>query len=64
MPAWILTAADDPVIPIAHFHALQLAGRTTLEVADHGGHCGFIEDAFLHGFAERWVAWRLAAILD
>lgn len=63
VPAWILTAADDPVIPIAHFHALQLAGRTTLEVADHGGHCGFIEDARLHGFAERWVARRLAAAL-
>jgi uncharacterized protein len=60
VPAWILTAADDPVIPIGHFRALELAAGTTLEVAEHGGHCGFIEDARLHGYAEAWVARRLA----
>ncbi|GAB3737498.1 alpha/beta fold hydrolase [Luteimonas pelagia] len=62
-PAWILTAADDPVIPIAHFHALALPPTTRLEIASHGGHCGFIRDLRLRGHAEHWVADRLGAAL-
>ena len=65
VPASILTAADDPVIPVADFHDLQLPASTTLEIAAHGGHCGFIEDVALHGFSERWIASRFqAAALD
>ena len=60
VPADILTSADDPVIPVAGFDALQLAAGTRLEVADHGGHCGFLLDARLRGFAEHWIAQRLA----
>jgi predicted alpha/beta-fold hydrolase len=61
VPASILTAADDPVIPVADFHALRLPVSARLEIARWGGHCGFIEDARLHGFGERWIADRLAA---
>lgn len=56
VPAEILTAADDPVIPVADFHDLVLAPATRLAITPHGGHCGFLLDARLHGFAERWVA--------
>ena len=59
VPARILMAADDPVIPIAEFHALQLPGSAVLEVAEHGGHCGFLLGAGLDGFAEPWVADHL-----
>ena len=58
--ASILTAADDPVIPVDDFHALKLPASATLEVSPRGGHCGFIENARLDGFAERWIAQRLA----
>jgi predicted alpha/beta-fold hydrolase len=34
-----------------------------VELAAHGGHCGFIENARLDGYAERWVAARLRAAL-
>jgi predicted alpha/beta-fold hydrolase len=61
VPASVLTAADDPVIPVADFDALSLPAHATLEIARHGGHCGFIENPRLDGFAERWVASRLAA---
>ena len=57
--ASILTAADDPVIPVDDFHALKLPASATLEVSPRGGHCGFIENARLDGFAERWIAQRL-----
>jgi predicted alpha/beta-fold hydrolase len=60
VPADILMAEDDPVIPVAEFRALRLSASTRLEMARWGGHCGFLENARLDGFAERWVAERLA----
>ena len=63
VPVSVLAAADDPIIPVDTLHALQLPAHSTLEVADHGGHCGFIEGPSLRGFAERWVAARLEEAL-
>jgi predicted alpha/beta-fold hydrolase len=60
VPASILMAADDPVIPVDGFHELRLAPTTALEISPWGGHCGFLESARLDGFAEHWVAQRLA----
>ena len=63
IPVSVLAAADDPVIPVDTLHALQLPAHSTLEVADHGGHCGFIEGTDLRGYAERWVSARLLAAI-
>lgn len=59
VPAHVLTSADDPVIPIAAFDHLALPASATLEVARWGGHCGFIENARLDGYAERWLGRML-----
>jgi predicted alpha/beta-fold hydrolase len=59
VPADILMAEDDPVIPFAHFQAWQLPALAHLETARWGGHCGFIENAAGDGFGERWVTGRL-----
>ena len=59
VPASILTAVDDPVIPFADFERLQLPANARLEVSPWGGHCGFIENARLDGYAERWIARQL-----
>ncbi|MBW3550053.1 MAG: alpha/beta fold hydrolase [Proteobacteria bacterium] len=61
VPVSILMSADDPVIPVEGFHALPLPDTATLEIARWGGHCGFLESARLNGFAERWIASRMAA---
>ena len=63
VPVSVLAAADDPIIPVDSLHALQLPALSHIEVAEHGGHCGFIEGASLRGFAERWVADRLKLAL-
>jgi hypothetical protein len=63
LPADVLMAADDPVIPLAEFHRIAAYSQVTLELANHGGHCGFIESASLDGYAERWVAQTLLAAL-
>ncbi len=59
MPADILMAEDDPVIPLDDFRNWRLPEVARLEIAHWGGHCGFIENARGDGFAERWVAERL-----
>jgi predicted alpha/beta-fold hydrolase len=59
VPADILMAKDDPVIPFADFQYWRLPEQASLEVAHWGGHCGFIENARGDSFAERWVAERL-----
>jgi predicted alpha/beta-fold hydrolase len=64
VPASILMAADDPVIPVEAFHALQLPRDARLEIAEHGGHCGFLENWRCDGFAERWVAEQLDAAVS
>jgi hypothetical protein len=57
----VLTAADDPVIPVDDFHRLALPPCAQVEITDRGGHCGFLRDWHLHGLAEAWVAERLDA---
>lgn len=64
VPADLLTAEDDPVIPVEEFHALRLPDTALIEIARWGGHCGFLETARLDGYAERWVAQRLSTAFD
>ncbi|MCR6664045.1 MAG: alpha/beta fold hydrolase [Luteimonas sp.] len=61
VPTDILMAEDDPVIPVDDFRALALPAHVRLQLERWGGHCGFLENAGLTGFGERWVAERLAA---
>lgn len=62
VPARILMAIDDPVIPVAEFHALQLPDSAVLEIAAQGGHCGFLLGANMDGFSEAWVAENLTCL--
>lgn len=59
VPASILTAEDDPVIPIGDYRELQLPTHTELVLAEHGGHCGFIEDWRLKSWVEDVLVERL-----
>lgn len=64
VPADILTSRDDPVIPVEDFHALRLPATARVEIAEDGGHCGFLLGARLDGYAEAWVARRLMTALE
>lgn len=61
VPVSILTSADDPIIPVADFHDLDLPPHARLDIAPFGGHCGFIRDFSLRSFAEDYVAARVRA---
>lgn len=43
VPTTILTAQDDPIIPVQEFYELKLNPTTELIVQRYGGHNGFIE---------------------
>lgn len=61
VPVDVLMAADDPVVPLVEFDALAQQQNARLELATHGGHCGFIEDWAMHGYGERWIVERIIA---
>jgi len=55
----IVTAADDPIIPIADFERLPRPPALTLEIWPHGGHCGFLANWRL----ESWIEQRIVSEL-
>lgn len=59
VPASILTAADDPIIPVEDFQRLRLPTHARLEIAPHGGHCGFFERLGVRSRASAWVVARM-----
>ena len=54
----IITAADDPIIPVEDFHQLELNELTRLSIHAFGGHNGFIDGIFF----KSWYEDALAAI--
>jgi predicted alpha/beta-fold hydrolase len=44
IPALVITAADDPVVPLEAFRDPALIGNPNIRliVTEHGGHCGFL----------------------
>jgi len=58
----IVTAADDPIIPVDDFYELKLNQRTELIIHAHGGHNGFIDGFFLKSWYEQELANRFDEI--
>jgi predicted alpha/beta-fold hydrolase len=56
----IITAEDDPIIPVGDFRGLELNHLTKLVIHQHGGHNGFIENFRLNTWYER----KMVAIFD
>jgi len=59
VPTTIVTAADDPIISVAHFLALPPIAALSIDVQAHGGHCGYILGPTLRS----WLESRILAIL-
>jgi len=60
VPTTIITAEDDPIIPIEDFHRLELNHLTRLVIHRYGGHNGFIESFRLNSWYER----RMVVLFD
>jgi predicted alpha/beta-fold hydrolase len=64
VPASILTAADDPVIPVEDFRRLQLPAVARLEIAPFGGHCGFLRGLTGRTYAEDFIAHAFNSVAN
>ena len=53
IPTTIITAKDDPIIPVDDFYDLHTSPATRLIVQPYGGHNGFLEGWRLNGWYER-----------
>jgi predicted alpha/beta-fold hydrolase len=52
VPLFLLTAADDPIIPVEDFHKLEGNQHLHIHVERHGGHCGFLQDYRLRAWSQ------------
>ena len=53
VPTTIMTAADDPIIPVEDFYELEVNPSTNLVIQPYGGHNGFLDGFYLQGWYER-----------
>ncbi|MDT8321619.1 MAG: alpha/beta fold hydrolase [Xanthomonadales bacterium] len=61
VPSTLLTAADDPVVPIADFAALPENPALEVIISRYGGHCGFLKNWRLESLAEDLIVDRVLA---
>jgi uncharacterized protein len=61
VPAVILTALDDPIIPAGDLERLAAPASLRVVVTRHGGHCGFLDSLTRPTFADRFVLEALNA---
>jgi len=59
LPAAIIAAEDDPIIPVDDFRRIDANEFVDIDIQRFGGHCGFIENLA----ARSWIEDRLVAIL-
>lgn len=59
LPSLIVTAADDPVVPVVMFSNWPLSTATELLVLPRGGHLGFLNTGRFDP-DPYWLDWRLA----
>ncbi len=55
VPAEIIAARDDPVIPAGDLADLARAVNLSVSVTDHGGHCAFLEGLDLQTWMDREI---------
>ena len=60
VPTTIITATDDPIIPVEDFYQLKLNHLTKLIIHTYGGHNGFIDGFFL----KSWYEQKLVNLFD
>lgn len=63
VPARLIAAADDPVIPVEDLADVAMPPALDVQVYPHGGHCAFLEDYRLRSWLDRAVLAELERAL-
>ena len=56
IPAYLIAARDDPIIPISDLERIDPIDNLHIETHNHGGHCGFLQNLAGHSWAEQRIA--------
>ena len=64
VPATLLTAADDPIVPVEDFHHLPDNPRLERIITRYGGHCSFLKNWRFDSLAEDLLEQRFGAVAD
>jgi predicted alpha/beta-fold hydrolase len=59
VPTLIITAADDPIVPIHSFSRARFSRTTSLLISERGGHLGYIGKNNPPDLDRRWMDWRV-----
>lgn len=62
VPSSILTAVDDPVVPVTDFYDLPANPALELMISNYGGHCSFLKNWDFDSVAEDLILERFQAI--
>jgi hypothetical protein len=57
IPTTIITASDDPIIPVKNFYELTLNKNINLIIHQHGGHIGYIENYYLQSWIDPFLSY-------
>jgi predicted alpha/beta-fold hydrolase len=60
VPAYLIAAEDDPIIPVADLARIDANENLHIETYRNGGHCGFIQDLAAHS----WIEIRIQELLQ
>lgn len=60
IPAWLITALDDPVVPVADILTISKSVPINIEITEFGSHCAFLQDFRMHS----WIDGRLLEIIE
>ncbi|HEY8506994.1 MAG TPA: alpha/beta fold hydrolase [Steroidobacteraceae bacterium] len=61
VPSTVITASDDPIIPVGALERVARCSSLKLVVTRHGGHCGFLDGLNGPSWIERRVLAELSA---
>jgi predicted alpha/beta-fold hydrolase len=61
VPSTVITACDDPIIPVEGLKRLAPSPSLNVTVTRHGGHCGFFDELSGPGWLERKIVSDLSA---
>jgi len=62
VPSTLLTAADDPIVPVSDFHDLPDNPFLELLISRYGGHCSFLKNWNFDSAAEDLILERFELI--
>ena len=66
VPALIMTAENDPFVPVGPFRdpAVTRNPNITVVVTPHGGHCAFVEQPAMSGYDGYWAEREIVRFID